>query len=548
MKKHSFDWPGLRTSLPFDFKSGLIVFLVALPLCLGIAVACKTPVMSGLIAGAVGGIVIGFLGGSQLGVSGPAAGLVAVILSAQGTLGGFEGVLLATVLAGVIQVLLGLARFGSIASYFPNSVIKGMLAAIGVIIILKFLPHALGDDLDYVGDMAFIQNDGHTTLSEFLYMASQIQPESVIITLLGLGLLILADLPSLRKTAFFKTIPAPLLVVVMGIGVQLALAEFYPAWALSADHLVHIDLNPTTKAADGTVVASPFFQTPNFSLILDWNVWVVALVIAGVASVESLLCAEATDKLDPEKRITPMNRELWAQGVGNIVSGMIGGLPITQVIVRSSANIQAGAKTRLSAVIHGLLLVLAVGTIPGILNLIPYASLAAILIVVGYKLAKPALFVLMWKKGLAQFVPFAVTIVAILLTDLLKGIGIGMVVGVVSILYSNFRVPYFFRIVRQPDGGQEICIELSEVVSFLNKGHILSTLRAIPDGSRVILDATRSTSIDHDVKELIEDFIQGAAKRRITVTYIQKDHSLANPFPRQQEVLKQLDALQTTDQ
>ena len=520
-----------------DVRSGIVVFLVALPLCLGIALASEAPIMSGVIAGAVGGIVIGLLGGSQLGVSGPAAGLVSIMIAAKAQMGAFETILLAGVLAGVIQLILSAARLGVIAYYFPSSVIKGMLAAIGLTIIFKELPHGVGYDKDYLGDMDFIQKDGHTTFSELYYMLDGILPGAVVITVACLAILLLWEVPALKNKQFFKVVPGPLVAVMAGIGLQLLYTYVFPDMVLSSEHLVQIDNKDMGS----------WFAFPDFTQIGNAKVWGLAVTIAGVASVESLLCAEATDKMDPEKRITPMNKELMAQGAGNVVSGLIGGLPITQVVVRSSANIQAGARSRLSAIIHGLLITLAVVALPGLLNLIPYAALAAILFVVGFKLARPALFKLMWKKGLAQFIPFVVTIVAILGTNLLVGIGIGMVIGIITILYNNFRIPYFFSTKVLADGRREVRIELSEVVSFLNKGNILTTLRMVPPGTRVVIDTTRSVSIDYDVEEVIDDFIKTAQRNGIEVVCIRHGNTTTQPFESARTVKEQLRDLSTID-
>jgi MFS superfamily sulfate permease-like transporter len=526
---------GNSNDLSANFRAGVVVFLVAIPLCLGISLASDTPIMSGIIAGAVGGIVIGLIGGSALGVSGPAAGLVTVVAGATVALGSFQALLLAIVLAGAMQMVLGLGRAGVIAYYFPTAVIKGMLAAIGIIILLKQFPHGLGYDKDYLGDLDFFQKDGHTTLSELSYMLEGIVPGAALITLLCLGLLMLWEIPQLKSRQFFQLIPGPLAVVVLGIGMQLLYQHLFPGWALSDDHLVHIDNSDMGS----------WFSTPDFAAISNPKVWTTALIIAGVASVESLLCAEATDKLDPQKRITPMNRELIAQGAANIVAGLIGGLPITQVIVRSSANIQAGGRSRQAALIHGLLIAIAVVAIPTVLNMIPYAALSAILAVVGFKLARPALFKLMWKKGMPQFIPFMVTIVAILLSDLLIGIGIGMAIGIFAILYENFKTPYFFQTRVLEDGRREVLIELSESVTFLNKGNILSTLRGLPNNIRVVIDSSRTVSIDYDVQEVLDDFVKNAPLRNIDVVHIHYRQEKAEAFETTRTIKERLRDLHT---
>lgn len=537
--KQLFDSFNSKT-LSADLKSGIVVFLVAIPLCLGIALASKTPMMSGIIAGIVGGIVVGLIGGSSLGVSGPAAGLVAVIIAAQTTLGSFEAVLLATLIAGVIQLVLGIVRAGVIAYYFPTAVIKGMLAAIGVIIFLKQIPHALGDDLDFEGDMNFFQPDGSNTFSEIGKAISglELEPAAVIITAVGLLMLILWNRPFLSKFTFFKLIPGPLAVVIMGAVAQIVLGKMNPEWVLSSKHLVNIP--PFDSPLE-------WITLPDFTQIGNQDVWITGFVIAAVASVESLLCAEATDKLDPDRRITPMNKELRAQGIGNMISGLIGGLPITQVIVRSSANIQSGGKTRKSAIIHGLLIVIAVMAFPFLLNLIPLSALAAILLMVGYKLAQPALFKKMYQYGWSQFVPFLVTIVAILFTDLLVGIGIGMVVGILFVLHRNFKIPYTYE-VRETDHGNEVTISLSEIASFLNKGNIISTLRKIPDGTHVVIDASRSMYIDPDVLDALEDFKENAEHRGVTfeMRNVSSTVEQAMPSPAK-SLIKELEAVQSSN-
>lgn len=494
-----------------DFSAGLVVFLVAIPLCLGIALASDAPLMSGIIAGLVGGIVVGLFGGSALGVSGPAAGLVSIMLMAKTDLGSFEVILLAVLIAGIFQLILGIAKAGVIAYYIPSSVIKGMLAAIGIIIILKQIPHAVGWDLDFEGDMSFQQQDGHNTLTELQFMFDQFQWGALIICAVGLGLLILWQRPFMKKIPLFQILSGPMMAVISGIVLQLVFLNFIPDLAVVSlpDHSAMVNL----PAGESPLTWLTF---PDFSAIINPDVWVYAAIIAGVASVESLLCAEATDKMDPQKRITPMNKELRGQGIANIISGLIGGLPITQVIVRSSANVQSGGKTRVSAISHGLLILLAVLILPGVLNLIPLASLAAILLVVGAKLTRPSLFVAIFKKGWSQFIPFIVTIVAILLTDLLTGIGIGLSVGAFFVLYNNFQHPYELEVEENGDNPR-IRIRLSEIVSFLNKGNILSTFRSIPDGAHVILDESKTYRIDPDVQEVIDEFREGAVTRGITV-------------------------------
>lgn len=490
---------GMFSHLGKDLNAGLVVFLVAIPLCLGIALASKAPIMSGVLAGIIGGVIVGFFSGSELGVSGPAAGLVTVVIAGSTELGGFEVFCLAILIAGVIQFLLGIVKAGFLTSFFPLSVIKGMLAAIGIIIFLKQIPHAVGLDTDYEGDLDFFQADGHTTLSELGYMLDAFSPGAIIISIACLAVLILWTLPIIQKNKILSFLPGPLLAVVFGIGIQAIFKAAAPEWVLTSEHLVSVP--PNMEIGD-------WITFPDFSQILNQKVWYYALVIAGVASIESLLCAEATDKIDPHKRVGNKNKELIAQGIGNTLAGLIGALPITQVVVRSSANVQAGGQTRLAAIFHGILIFLAVALAPFVLNLIPNASLAAILMVIGFKLAQPALFKMQFKKGWGQFIPFMVTVVAILLTDLLTGVLIGMAVGIFFILRKNLRAPYRPTVSTTQAGRLKIEIRLAEIVSFLNKGILNKTLQEIPEGALLYIDGSHSGEIDPDVIEIIEDFIE----------------------------------------
>lgn len=494
-----------------DFPSGVVVFLVAVPLCLGIALASGAPLFAGIIAGFVGGIVVTLISGSQLGVSGPAAGLAVIVLTAIERLGSFEVFLSAVVLGGLLQVALGVLRAGSIGYYFPTSVIKGMLAGIGVIIILKQIPHAFGYDADYEGDVFFQQPDGENTFSELINMLNYITPAALIISVISLAVLLLWDLVLLKKSKVFQIIQGPLVVVLLGIGLNILFQYYFPGITLRGNHMVTL---PVAESVGGFIDQ---FTFPDFSRILTADVLITGATIAIVASLETLLCLEATDKLDPYKRISPANRELKAQGIGNIVSGLIGGLPITQVIVRSSANIQSGGRTKLSALIHGVLILISVMLIPGLLNMIPLASLAAILIIVGYKLAKPVLFKSMYRAGWDQFLPFVVTIVAIVFTDLLTGIGIGMLVAIFFILKNSYHVSHKVVTGKTSDGRKSYRLVLAEEVTFLNKGNILETLRKVPDNSEVEIDMTRSAVVDHDVKEVFEDFKETAKRKNISL-------------------------------
>lgn len=499
----------LGESLKHDIPASVVVFLVALPLCLGIALASGAPLFSGLIAGIVGGILVGALSGSRLGVSGPAAGLAVIVFTAINSLGSFEAFLVAVVLAGLLQLAMGYLRAGVIGYYFPSSVIKGMLSGIGLTIILKQLPHAVGYDADPTGDMAFVQSNGENTLSALGTMLSQLQPGALVVGLVSMAILLLWDLPFIKRIKATTWIQGPLVAVVMGVVLNQIFADAAPALAIKASHLVQIPM------ADGLSGLVGLLTFPDFSHLSNPAVYTTALTLAVVASLETLLCVEATDKLDPSKRVTPTNRELKAQGAGNVISGLLGGLPVTQVIVRSSANIQAGGQTKISAILHGVLLVVAVIAIPALLNLIPLSVLAAVLITVGYKLAKPALFRSMYAQGPYQFIPFIVTIIGILTTDLLIGIGLGLAVAIFTILLNNYQHAFFVD--RDPTGA--VRVALSEDVSFLNRVTVMRALAEVPAGARVVIDASRSMSIDHDVFEILQDFRQRAVVENINVTF-----------------------------
>ncbi len=496
-----------------DLPASIIVFLVAVPLCLGIALASGAPLFSGIIAGIVGGIVVGALSGSSLGVSGPAAGLAVIVLTAIQDLGAFEIFLMAVVIGGIFQFILGVLQAGIIGYYFPSSVIKGMLAGIGIIIFLKQIPHAFGYDKDYEGSLSFEQPDGHNTISELFYMFEAITPTALLITCISLFILILWEQKFMKDIKLFKLIQGPLVVVILGIIINYFCQG--TSWELSPDHIVAI---PVAENLSGFLNQ---FTFPDFSQLTNPKIYTVGLTIAVVASLETLLCLEATDKLDPYKRVAPANQELRAQGIGNILSGLIGGLPITQVIVRSSTNIQSGGKTKLSAILHGFILLGCAFAIPSLLNMIPLASLAAILFLVGYKLAKPVLFKQMFALGKASFIPFMVTILGIVFTDLLMGIGMGMAVAIFFVLYNNYRKPFHFEDEGGIKEGDPIRIELAEEVTFLNKANIQRALNLIPEHATVILDASRSTNIDVDVLEIIEEFKVQAELKHIDFQVIE---------------------------
>jgi len=503
----------LFDNLRADLPASIVVFFVAVPLCLGIALASGAPLMSGLIAGIVGGILVGAISGSPLGVSGPAAGLAVIVLTAIGELGSFQAFLLAVVLAGAMQVALGVARAGVLAYFFPTSVIKGMLAGIGILIILKQIPHALGHDADPEGDLAFVQPDGETTLSALGTTLGGLSPSAILISVLCLAVLILWETTLSSRGRIFKLVQGPLVAVGIGIVFQLFTKRFAPGWSLEPEHLVRV------PEAGSLGEFTALLTHPDWSQWLRPAIWITAATIAVVASLETLLCVEATDKLDPRKRVTPTNRELVAQGMGNMASGLIGGLPVTQVIVRSSANIQSGGATKLSAILHGVLMLLFVTLLPQLLNLIPLAALASILLVVGYKLARPALFRQVIALGAAQYVPFLVTILGIVFTNLLMGIGLGMVAAIFALLRTHYLNSHFLHLREEDEPGtpHQVVIELAEEVTFLNKGALLREFQAIPDGSIVTIDTTNTVFIDQDVREIIDDFKASAADRAIQV-------------------------------
>lgn len=495
------------SNLKYDLKASLVVFLVALPLCLGIAIASGAPPMAGLIAGIVGGIVVGSLSGSHVGVSGPAAGLTVIVLDSISSLGTFPLFLSALVAAGLIQLTLGVVKAGVLGYYFPHSVIKGMLTAIGLILILKQIPHALGYDLDHIGDLAFRQMDDQNTFSEIYYAILYFSPGAIPIVLIALGILVLFERPMVKNHKIFGVVPGALWAVISGILINSLYGVVKPDWELKDEHLVSI---PKLSSLNDLPTLLTF---PDFSLIGDVNFWIVAFTIAVIGSIETLLCVEAGDKLDPYKRITPPSRELVAQGVGNSISGLMGGLPITAVIVRTTANVTSGSRTKMSAIFHGFLLLILVLSIPGMLNKIPLSCLAAVLFLVGYKLAKPSLFIKEYEKGWNQFLPFLITVLAILFTDLLVGIGIGMVIGLFFVIKTNFQ-----RSLMVTELNGNYLVKLQKDVSFLNKAPLMRQLSSIPNGSYVILNATKARFIDHDIQEVLNDFIATAPTKEIEIT------------------------------
>jgi MFS superfamily sulfate permease-like transporter len=499
-----------------DLPAGLVVFLVAVPLCLGIALASEAPVFSGLIAGIMGGVIVGFFSGSSVGVSGPAAGLAAIVATSIHDLGSFELFLAAVVIAGLIQVILGLVRLGIISAFFPNAVIKGMLAAIGLLIIFKQFPHAIGYDADFEGDEAFFQADGHNTFSEIYYSLNYVTFSAVAICVVSILLMLVWDTKTIQKT-LLRFIPGPLLVVILGIVATLAFEG--TSWELVEAHRVNLGI-------DGKKL-NELITYPDFSQLNNGKLYIIAITLAVVASLETLLSVDAADKLDPKKRVTSGNRELLAQGIGNMASGMIGGLPVTQVVVRTSANVNSGGISKLSAIIHGLLIGVAILSFPKVFSYVPYASLAAILILVGYKLAKPKLFIGIWKANKKEFIMFATTIIAILFSDLLIGILIGMLVSFIIIfIESNVaKRPSFFKKAFHVKKSENVYeIEFKEQVSFLSKAPIAKILNKISANSNLIINKSKVVYFSSDVEELINDFKSKAEELKVTITVIERNN------------------------
>ncbi|MCH4553906.1 SulP family inorganic anion transporter [Aestuariibaculum lutulentum] len=509
-------------TLKNDLPASIVVFFVALPLCLGIALASGAPLFSGLIAGIIGGIVVGGLSGSKIGVSGPAAGLAAIVLTAIGSLGGYQNFLVAVVIAGIIQIVFGVLKAGVIGYYFPSSVIKGMLTGIGIIIILKQIPHFFGYDAEPEGADSFIEASGENTFSAILHIVDNITIGSMIVGFIGLAIILFWDKVLSKKAKFFQVIQGPLVAVVVGI-IYVILTSSSDSISILDKHLVSVPVPEDTTSFFNQ------FSFPNFSAITNTEVWIVAFTMALVASLETLLCVEASDKIDPDKNVTPTNRELLAQGAGNIVSGLIGGLPITQVIVRSSANVQSGGKSKLSTILHGFFLLISVILIPRLLNMIPLSVLAAVLLVVGYKLAKPSLFKTMYALGWKQWLPFITTVLGIVFTDLLVGISLGLLVGIVVVLLKSYQNSHFLHIEDKSNGKHQIKMTLAEEVTFFNKGAILKELDSLPINTILEINLIKTRYLDNDVIEILEDFLFKAKERHIDIKLVSKRGTVHNP-------------------
>ncbi len=496
----------LKSLIAGDWKSGIAVFLVALPLCLGIALASGAPLMAGLVAGIIGGVLVSLLSGSELSVSGPAAGLTIIVATAINDLGSFAGFLIAVIMAGIIQIILGLLKMGKIGGFFPSSVIRGMLVAIGIVIILKQIPHAFGDDLDFFGEFEFSQiADGQNTFTELINSLGDIKLGAMIISILGLVTLFLWT-GLAQRVRWMQALPASLIVVLLGVLLNFTFQIFIPEWYLgnSSSHMVNLPIFENVNEIVSGLIS------PDWSFLTNPKIYSIAITLAIVASLESLLSLEATEALDPQKQIASANRELIAQGVGNITSGLLGGLPITSVIVRSSTNIYAGGKTRMSGFVHGVLLLIAVIALPMYLNHIPLACLASILLYTGYKLAHPKEFKKVISEGWKQWLPFLVTIAVVVGVDLLWGIFIGTVVGLVFVIITNYSSVFSVF-----NNGNEVLIKFQKDVTFLHKMSLKETLRKIPQGSEVFIDISKVHFMDHDINLLIQEFIATAHERGI---------------------------------
>ncbi len=496
----------MQTYIKNDLRSAVVVALIALPLCLGISFASGAPLISGLISGIIGGIVVGAISKSTFSVSGPAAGLTVVVLDSITQLGSIESFLPAVILAGAFQLLLGRYKAGELAFFVPSSVIKGMTAAIGLILVLKQIPHAVGYSMVAEGEMSFKTSNNENTFSSILFALQSLNPGAVIVSLLCFLTILLAEIPGFKKSFLGLIMPGPLLAVLIGISLNHVFLTFIPTLALSGNALVQLPV------ADSIFSLYSTFPKPDWSVVSDFTVWKVAIMLALIASLETLLGIEAIDKLDPYRRVTPPNRELIAQGFGNIFSGLAGGIPVTSVVVRSSANVEAGASSKYSAIIHGLILMFFVLFIPGILNQIPLAALAAVLIRIGYKLTSPKVLKEVSSQNINQLIPFIVTIVAVMFTDLLTGVLIGISAGIIFVLRANFH-----SAVTLTNYKGNFLIKLQKDVSFLNKARITETLESVPANSKLIIDGTMADFIDADIMEVINNYYKHASLSNISV-------------------------------
>jgi MFS superfamily sulfate permease-like transporter len=491
-----------------DLPAGLVVFLVALPLCLGIATASGATPLAGIIAGALGGILVGAISKSPLSVSGPAAGLVAIVLTALESLKGaanpYQAFQVALIIAGGLQILMGLLRLGAIANFVPNSVIKGMLAGIGVVIILKQIPHALGWDKEYEGDFGFVSKFGNT-FTDIAKAVMSITPTALVIFLIGVAIIYFWDSKPMKSQAWTKFVPGPLVAVIVGAIVNTVLVGSQPAIALRVEDLHLVKLPGTSELTSALTF-------PDWTAVSMPAVWITAGILAVVASLETLLSIDAADKLDDQRRATPTNRELVAQGIGNGVSGLLGGLPLTSVVVRTSANAYSGGKTNKSTIFHGVLLAVAVISIPSVLNTIPLAVLASVLIMVGWKLTKPSVIKKVYADGLDQFIPFIITLLGVVFTDLLKGVVFGLLAGLVYVMKANHHKS--FTLVHE---GKLWLLRFNKDITFTNKVGLRNTLDQIPDNVTLVINGTKADFVDHDILEMVKDFAESGKYRGIAV-------------------------------
>lgn len=518
----------LKKHFVTDISAGLVVFLIALPLCLGISLASGAPLFSGIIAGIVGGIVVGFSSNSSINVSGPAASVALIIFTAIQTLGSFEAVLVAVIFAGLLQIALGYLKAGTVAYFFPNAMIKGILASIGLILILKQIPHAFGVAGAFESVESFTNYDGSNTFSEILKIFYEISYGATIITIASLIIIIGWDRPALKQFTFFKYFPSALAAVIISILLNEFFKFYLPEYALETSQLVNLPV------ADSIGDFANFFQFPDFSVIGNVDVYTIALSIAFIASLESLLSTEAGDKLDPYKRRTSTNRELKAQGFGNIVSGLVGGLPVTAVIVRTSANVHAGGKTKTATITHGLIMLVCVAAIPMILNLIPLAALSAVLFVVGYKLTSVSIYRQVFKQGKKQFLPFIITILVVMFTDLITGIIVGGTIAVFFILRDNYKNAYINDEKVHKESENKRVLKLAQETTFLNKADIMLYLDHLPKDSHLVIDGSDAKFIHHDIYEIIDEFKETARYKNIKLEILNLDRTLHTKFWKKQ--------------
>lgn len=488
-----------------DFLAGIVVFLVAMPLCLGIALASGAPPLAGLIAGAVGGIVVSLASGSQLSVSGPANGVTVVAAGAIASFG-YRGLLLSVIIAGAIQILLGFVGAGSISAYFPSSVIRGMLAAIGLLLMLKQFPHALGYDKPAEDDLSFLEESGRSELSAVEEALNWVSPGAILLTLCCISIMILWETKLIKSRNYITIVPAPLVVVIFGVLYAIVARNYIPYLSISPEHFVNLPIFGSSTQVWGEIV------TPDLSLIRNPDIYSTSVTLALIASLETLLSIEAADKLDPFRRIAPTDQELKAQGLGNIISGLIGGLPISAVIVRTSVNINAGGKTKLASIIHGICIILSALLFVRYLNLIPLSCLAAILLVTGYKLSRPEIFQELYLQGRDQFLPFVITIASMLAFDSLRGVAIGMAIGLVYVLKNNYHKAFTLT-----QNDRNYLLRLMKDVSFLHKAPLRKLLATIPENSSLFIDGSRASFIDRDIIETINDFVKAGSDKNIQV-------------------------------